>query len=56
MLNLETELIEDPKFWKRYNKTVEKAKKDFIKSGKIGGNPLGFPDDALKKDVLKIIF
>ena len=53
MLNLETELIEDPEFWKRYNKEIEKAKKEFIKSGKIGGNPLGFPDDALKKDVLK---
>jgi len=52
-LNLETELIEDKNWWKQANKEIEEAKKDFIKSGKIGGNPLGIPDDALKKDVLK---
>jgi hypothetical protein len=52
-LNLETELIEDPKFWKKFHKDIEKAKKDFIKSGKLGGNPLGLPNNTLKKDVIK---
>jgi len=52
-LDLETELIEDPEFWKQARKEIEEAKREFIKSGRIGGNPLGLPDDSLKKDILK---
>lgn len=52
-LNLETESMPNKKWWKQARKEIEQAKKDFIKSGKIGGNPLGLPNDTLKKDVLK---
>ena len=50
-LNLEGEEINDPKWWKRYRKEIEKAKKEFIESGKIGGNPLGIPGDKKKEDI-----
>ena len=53
MLNIESELITDDKWWKQTSKEIEDAKKEFIKSGKIGGNPLGVPDDTLKKELKK---
>lgn len=53
MLNLEKEEITDREWWKQTRKEIEQAKEDFVRSGKIGGNPLGFPNDVLKKDVLK---
>jgi len=52
-LNLESEKMPSRKWFKQTRKEIEKAKADFEGSGRIGGNPLGYPDDALKKDVLK---
>ena len=55
MVNLEDDISEkdlmDKKSLKQYWKDVGKAKKKFISSNKIGGNPLGVPDTALKKDL-----
>lgn len=50
---LEFERMPDKKWWKQARKEIEDAKKEFIKSGKIGGNPLGVPDDTLKKELEK---
>ncbi len=53
MLNLEHEPMPNKKWWKKTHAEIENAKEEFIKSGKIGGNPLGVPDDTLKKELKK---
>jgi len=50
---LEFEKMPLPSWWKRYYKEIEQAKKDFIASGKIGGNPFGIPNNTLKKELKK---
>ena len=50
-LNLESDGQLPESWWKQTKKDIEKAKADFIASGRIGGNPWGYPEDTLKKDI-----
>jgi len=51
MLNLENEAMPSRKWWKQARSEIQAEKEKFIKSGKLGGNPLGLPNDTLKKDL-----
>jgi len=48
---LENEKMPSRRWFKNARSEIEQSKKDFIKSGRLGGNPLGVPDDTLKKDL-----
>ena len=48
---LEKEKMPSKKWFKQARNEIEQSKKDFISSNKIGGNPLGLPNDSLKKDL-----
>jgi len=50
---LEKEKMPSRKWFKNAHSEIEVEKKKFIKSGRLGGNPLGLPDDTLKKDLKK---
>lgn len=48
MLNFEDEEMPSESWWKKYDRDIEKAKKRFIKSGRIGGNPYYLDEEKMK--------
>jgi len=55
MLNLENEPMPSKKWWKQYHKEIEKAKDNFVKSNKLGGNPYDLPLNTPRDQLDKIL-
>ena len=55
MIDLEDDITEedlnDESSWKKFHEDIKKAKEKFIASGKIGGNPWGYPLNMQKDEI-----
>lgn len=55
MLNLENDGELPRYWWKKAREEIEKEKREFVKSNKLGGNPYNLPLDTPKNQLDKIL-